>query len=189
MDKLPSQHRGDREAETEVSLGVSRAQCWSSTPAGGAEAQNPRGDRKEGEAASGLCSSQARALRQFQRTRAWALEPHCLGPDSGPSTADSGPIPPTTAGCGVQLNLHKRQCPPVSGILLAPTSGWKDLRELGAQHSAQSLACRKCSRCAGHHDSFTPTGTHGQPEQLGLGFASVSGNTGLWCPHFPLFCV
>ena len=32
----------------------------------GAEAQNPRGDRKEGEAASGLCSSQARALRQFQ---------------------------------------------------------------------------------------------------------------------------
>lgn len=104
-------------------------------------------------------------------------------------TSDSVPIPPTTAGCEVQLNLHKRQCPPVSRILLAPTSGWKDLRELGAQHSAQSLACRKCSRCAGHHDSFTPTGTHGQPQQLGLGFASVSGNTGLWCPHFPLFCM
>lgn len=93
------------------------------------------------------------------------------------------PAPPLQA-MGGQPNFHKCQCPPVSGILLVPTPRWKDSRELGAQHSAQSPACRKCSRCAGRHDSFTPTGIHGQPEKLGLGFASVSGNTGLWCPHF-----
>ena len=57
---------------------------------------------------------------------------------------------------------------------------WKDSGESGTQRSAQSLACRKCSQCTGHHDSFTPTGTHGQPEQFGLGPASASGNTGLF---------
>ena len=52
MDKLPSQHRKDHEAETEVSLGVSRSQHWPGTPTGGAEAQNPPGNKKEGEAVS-----------------------------------------------------------------------------------------------------------------------------------------
>ena len=43
---------------------------------------------------TGLCSSQARALRQFQRTRAWALEPHCLGSDSGSSLQTPSPSHP-----------------------------------------------------------------------------------------------
>lgn len=177
MDKLPSQHRGDHEAETEVSLGVSRAQCWSSIPAGGAEAQNPRGDRKGGGSLwplqfSGTCSTSIPAGQSV---------------GSGATLPGVRLRPHHCRLLGGQPNFHKCQCPPVSGILLAPTPRWKDSRELGAQHSAQSLACRKCSGCAGRHDSFTPTGIHGQPEQLGLGFASVSGNTGLWCPHFPLF--
>lgn len=57
---------------------------------------------------------------------------------------------------------------------------WKDSGESGTQHSAQSLACRKCSQCTGHHESFTPTGTHRQPEHFGLGPASASGNSGFF---------
>lgn len=52
MDKLPSQHRRYHEAEREVSLGVSKTQHWPGTLVGGAEAQNPAGNKKEGEAVS-----------------------------------------------------------------------------------------------------------------------------------------
>ena len=88
MDKVPSQHRGYHGAETEVSLGVSRAQHWPSTPAGGAEAQNPTGNRKEGEVASGRVEASAvlgnPLYRPFQQTGAWALEHTAWGQTPAP---------------------------------------------------------------------------------------------------------